>query len=311
LRDRGRAPQRGPTASREDAAPVRSDDSRMSSFDLLLNHHLDLPDDVFRLLRDAIYRRTGLYFNDASKYLVQKRLSPRARELNFDSFQRYFYFLQYDPRADAEFDQIYDLVTTNETYFFREPAQLRAFIDEIVPESLSRKRVQKLRIWSAGCSSGEEVYTIAMLLQEAGWFDRAAFEVFGSDISQQVLTRARRGLYRENAFRATPPAFREKFFVKEGEGSWRVSDPIRNRVSFGRLNLYDRARVSLLGQVDLIFCRNVIIYFDDASKKIVVGNFYDQLVEGGYLLLGHSESLISLSTQFHLRHLKNDMVYQK
>ena len=99
----------------------------MSTFNLSLNHHLELPDDVFRLLRDAIYKRTGMWFSDTSKYLLQKRLSPRARELNFDSFQKYFYFLQYDPRADTEFDQIYDLVTTNETYFFREPAQLAAF----------------------------------------------------------------------------------------------------------------------------------------------------------------------------------------
>src|SRR6266849_589124 len=142
----------------------------MSSFNLSLNHHLDLPDDVFRLMRDQIYKRTGMFFADSSKYLLQKRLSPRARELNFDSFQKYFYFLQYDPRSEAEFDQIWDLVTTNETYFFREPAQLTAFVDEIIPDILSRKTVKKIRIWSAGCSSGEEPYSIAMLLSEAGHY---------------------------------------------------------------------------------------------------------------------------------------------
>ncbi|HEX6095345.1 MAG TPA: protein-glutamate O-methyltransferase CheR [Thermoanaerobaculia bacterium] len=283
----------------------------MSSFSFSLNHHLDLPDDVFRLLRDQIYRRSGIWFNDSSKYLLQKRLSPRARELNFDSFQKYFYFLQYDPRADAEFDQIFDLVTTNETYFFREPAQLQAFIEEIVPDLMARKPVKKIRIWSAGCSSGEEAYSIAMLLEESGWYDHAAFEIFASDINQQVLAKARKGLYRENAFRATPPLMREKYFTREGDGAWRVRDEVRNRVSFGRLNLYDEARVSLLGHLDVVFCRNVIIYFDDASKKVVVNNFYNRLIDGGYLLLGHSESLISLSTQFRLRHLKNDMVYQK
>jgi len=283
----------------------------MSTFNLSLNHHLELPDDVFRLLRDAIYKRTGMWFADNSKYLLQKRLSPRARELNFDSFQKYFYFLQYDPRADTEFDQIYDLVTTNETYFFREPAQLAAFTEEIVPDVLMRKGVKKIRIWSAGCSSGEEPYSIAMLLREAGWYDKAAFEIFASDINQAVLAKARRGLYRENAFRATDPAVRDRYFTKEADGSWRISDEIRNRISFGRLNLYDEPRVSLLGHLDVVFCRNVIIYFDDASKRIVVTNFYNRLVEGGYLLLGHSESLISLSTQFKLRHLKNDMVYQK
>jgi chemotaxis protein methyltransferase CheR len=283
----------------------------MSTFNLSLNHHLDLPDDVFRLMRDQIYKRTGMWFSDASKYLLQKRLSPRARELNFDSFQKYFYFLQYDPRAEAEFDQIYDLVTTNETYFFREPAQLAAFSEEIVPEILERKTVKKVRIWSAGCSSGEEPYSIAMLLSEAGLYDHAAFEIFASDINQQVLAKARKGHYRESAFRATDAPLREKYFTRNDDGSWQIHDDIRNRVSFGRLNLYDEARVSLLGHLDVIFCRNVIIYFDDVSKRVVVTNFYNRLSDAGYLLLGHSESLISLSTQFKLRHLKNDMVYQK
>ena len=283
----------------------------MSTFNLSLNHHLDLPDDVFRLMRDQIYKRTGMYFADSSKYLLQKRLSPRAKELNFDSFQKYFYFLQYDPRSEAEYDQIYDLVTTNETYFFREPAQLTAFVEEIVPDILSRKPVKKIRIWSAGCSSGEEPYSIAMLLSEAGYYEHAQFEIFASDINQQVLAKARKGQYRDNAFRATTPALREKYFTRMEDNSWRIRDEIRNRISFGRLNLYDEARVSLLGHLDVVFCRNVIIYFDDASKRVVVNNFYNRLTEGGYLLLGHSESLISLSTQFKLRHLKNDMVYQK
>jgi chemotaxis protein methyltransferase CheR len=282
----------------------------MSTF-LSLNHHMELPDDVFRLLRDSIYKRTGMWFADSSKYLLQKRLSPRARELNFDSFQKYFYFLQYDARAENEFDQIYDLVTTNETYFFREPAQLAAFVEEIIPDILSRKQVRKVRIWSAGCSSGEEPYSIAMLLEERGLYSQALFEIFASDINQSVLAKARRGHYRENAFRATDPGLREKYFARDPDGSWRIRDEIRNRISFGRLNLYDEPRVSLLGHVDIIFCRNVIIYFDDSSKKVVVSNFYNRLVDGGYLLLGHSESLISLSTQFKLRHLKNDMVYQK
>ena len=283
----------------------------MSTFNLSLNHHLELPDDVFRLLREAIYKRSGMWFSDSSKYLLQKRLSPRVRELNFDSFQKYFYFLQYDPRSDAEYDSIYDLVTTNETYFFREPAQLTAFIEEIVPDLLSKKTLKKIRIWSAGCSSGEEPYSLAMLLQEAGWYEHASFEIFASDINQQVLARARKGQYRENAFRSTEATVRERYFAREADNSWRIKDEIRNRVQFGRLNLYDAARVSLLGHLDLIFCRNVIIYFDDSSKRVVVHNFYNRLIDGGYLLLGHSESLISLSTQFKLRHLKNDMVYQR
>lgn len=283
----------------------------MSAFDFSSNHQLDLPDDVFRLLRQAIYDRSGMWFSDASKYLLQKRLSARVRALNFDSFQKYYYFLQYDPRASSEYDQIFDSVTTNETYFFREPAQLAAFTDEIVPELLEKKTVKKIRIWSAGCSSGEEPYTIAMLLTEKGWYQKATFDIFASDINQQVLSKARKGVYRENAFRTTTPELRAKYFERDTETTWKLSDSIRNRVSFGRVNLYDEARVALLGQLDVIFCRNVIIYFDDASKRTVVSNFHGRLVDGGYLLLGHSESLISLSTQFRLKHLRNDMVYQK
>jgi chemotaxis protein methyltransferase CheR len=150
-----------------------------------------------------------------------------------------------------------------------------------------------------------------MLLAEKRLFDRASFEIFASDLNQVALTKARVGVYRESAFRLTAPELRARYFTQESPGSWRISDAIRNRVSFGRLNLYDEARVALLGLLDVIFCRNVIIYFDDASKKIVVHNFYRRLVAEGYLLLGHSESLISLSTQFKLKHLKRDMVYQK
>ena len=272
----------------------------MSTFNLSLNHHLELPDDVFRLLRDQIYKRTGMWFADTSKYLLQKRLSPRARELNFDSFQKYFYFLQYDPRAESEFDQIYDLVTTNETYFFREPAQLTAFIDEIVPDILTRKPVKKVRVWSAGCSSGEEPYSIAILLQEAGWYDRAAFEIFASDINQQVLQKARRGQYRESAFRSTEATLRDRYFTREADGSWKIKDEVRNRVSFGRLNLYDEARVSLLGHLDIIFCRNVIIYFDKPTQRALFERMATLQKPGDFLFLGHSESLYRVSDRYEL-----------
>jgi chemotaxis protein methyltransferase CheR len=265
----------------------------------------------FRLFRDLTHDYCGIYFQDDSQQLVERRLVPRMAARSLPSWSEYYRFLRYHPNRKEELEEIVERVTTNETYFFREPAQLQAFIEEIVPDLMARKSVKKIRIWSAGCSSGEEAYSIAMLLEESGWYDHAAFEIFASDINQQVLAKARKGHYRENAFRATQPTLREKYFRREADGSWHIRDEIRNRVSFGRLNLYDEARVSLLGHLDVVFCRNVIIYFDDASKKVVVNNFYNRLIDGGYLLLGHSESLISLSTQFKLRHLKNDMVYQK
>lgn len=283
----------------------------MNPPDLGRNHHLELSDDVFRLIRALVYERSGIFFQDSAKYLLQKRLSPRARELNFDTMQKYFYFLRYDPRAEQELENVFDAVTTNETYFFREPAQLEAFVDEIVPEILARGSSPKVRIWSAGCSSGEEPYTIAMLLAERGYFDRATFEIFASDINHDVLNRARRGEYRESSFRSTSPDLRARYFAEKPENVWRISDEIRNRVSFGRLNLYEQSKAGLVGSVDVIFCRNVIIYFDDESKRRVIHGFHERLVDGGFLLLGHSESLISLSTDFKLRHLTHDMVYQK
>jgi chemotaxis protein methyltransferase CheR len=279
----------------------------------------DLPDDVFRLLRDLIYQKSGIHFTDSNKYLLQKRLAVRAKELNLDSFRRYYHFLMYDPGAEVEFERIWDAITTNETYFFREEAQLRALVDEIVPELIASKaeaaraqgRKPKIRFWSAGCSTGEEPYTIAMMCLERGHYDRAEIDLFASDIGGQVIHRARQGLYREGAFRCTPPELREKYFTRENEMSWRVRDLVKNAVTFGRVNLYDTARVDLLGMLDVILCRNVIIYFDDASKRKVIASYHRRLVPGGYLLLGHSESLISLSTDFRLKHLRNDMVYQR
>ena len=284
----------------------------MSTFSLSLNHHIDLPDDVFRLMRDEIYKRTGMWFADSSKYLLQKRLSPRARELNFDSFQKYFYFLQYDPRSDAEFDQIYDLVTTNETYFFREPAQLAAFIEEIVPESCRARASRRSASGARDVRQGRSRTRSPSSCRKRGYFERGGVR----DLRQRHQSAGAR----EGAPRALPrervPRHRRRRCARSTSRTRRTahgasSDEIRNRISFGRMNLYDQARVSLLGHLDVIFCRNVIIYFDDASKQHVVSSFYNRLTDGGYLLLGHSESLISLSTQFKLRHLKNDMVYQR
>ena len=265
--------------------------------------------DVFRALRAAIHRRSGMWFADSALPMLQSRLAPRLDALQLESFQSYVYFLQYDPHAEREFDAIYDVVTTAESYFFREPAQLKAFVEEIVPELVPSR--SPIRVWSAGCAAGEEPYSIAMLLHQAGWYERASFEIFGSDLSQQALARARAGVYRANAFRATDPQLRDRYFTARHDGTWQLCDEIRGCVSFGKLNLYDASRVAVVGTVDVIFCRNVIIYFDQDAKRTVVANFYDRLAPGGYLLLGHSESLINLSTQFKLRHLNNDMVYQR
>jgi len=277
------------------------------------NELIPLPEDVFRLLRDFIHDYCGIFFDDGSKFLLERRLNRRLEQHQLKSFEEYYHFLRYDRKREEEIVVLVDNLTTNETYFFREVAQLKAFSDEILPELRSRNTGKKsLRIWSAGCSTGEEPYTIAILLLESGnWWRDWQVEIMGSDINQRVLHTARKGMYKKGSHRATPPDMLRKYFIEEGKGDYRINDAVRQLVSFSYVNLLDPFKTSLIRDLDIIFCRNVIIYFDRNAKKKVIETFYDKLQEGGYLLLGHSESLINLSTAFTLRTLKNDMVYQK
>ncbi len=274
---------------------------------------IPLPDDVFRLLRDFIHGYCGIYFDNGSKYLLERRLSRRLEQRRLKSFEEYYHFLRYDRKREEELIILIDNLTTNETYFFRESAQLRAFSDEILPElrtSLADRKV--LRIWSAGCSTGEEPYTIAILLLESGdWWRDWQVEILGSDINQRVLHTARKGVYKKSAHRATSPEMLAKYFFCDEKGDYRIIDKVKELVSFSYLNLLDPYKTSLVSNMDVIFCRNVIIYFDREAKKKMIESFYQKLRDGGYLLLGHSESLINISTAFILRTLKNDMVYQK
>ncbi|OGW42346.1 MAG: chemotaxis protein CheR [Nitrospirae bacterium GWD2_57_9] len=274
---------------------------------------IPLPDDTFRLLRDLIHGYCGIYFDDGSKFLLERRLSRRLEQRQLKTFEEYHHFLRYDRKREEELAVLVDNLTTNETYFFRETPQLDAFSREILPElrqTLAARRT--LRIWSAGCSTGEEPYTIAILLLESGdWWRDWQVEIVGSDINQRVLHTARKGVYKKGAHRATSPEMLRKYFVEEDKGNYRIIDRVRELVSFSYVNLLDPYKTSLISNMDIIFCRNVIIYFDREAKKKVIGSFYDKLRQGGYLLLGHSESLINISNAFVLRTLKNDMVYQK
>jgi len=274
---------------------------------------IPLPDDVFRLLRDFIHGYCGIFFDDASKFLLERRLSRRLEQHRLKTFEEYYHFLRYDRKREEELTILVDNLTTNETYFFRENPQLRAFAEEILPELrevLTDRKI--LRIWSAGCSTGEEPYTIAMLLLESGdWWRNWQVEILGSDINQRVLHTARKGVYKKSAHRVTNPEMLAKYFVEEDKGDYRIVDKVKELVSFSSVNLLDPAKTSLISNMDIIFCRNVIIYFDKEVKKKVIESFSNKLRDGGYLLLGHSESLINISNAFVLRTLKNDMVYQK
>lgn len=266
----------------------------------------------FRLLRDLVNQFCGIYFADDSAYIVARRLRERLRDLGIDDFTEYHRYLLYHPKAQAELEAAAEVLTTNETYFFREAYQLRAFTDEILPVVRGRalaRGARRLDVWSAGCSSGEEVYTIAMLIDATGLFDGWDVRVFGNDISRRVLRKARGATYTAASFRAMIPDY-ERYFIETEEGK-QVHPRIRSMCHFGHLNLMNQRRAAIVGRVDVAFCRNVLIYFDDASRRKVLDTIYQRLQRGGYLLLGHSESLLRSSTAFEIAQLTTDIVYRR
>lgn len=271
-----------------------------------------LTDAEFRLFTDLLRRRCGLHFDEATRFLVERRLARLLEESQATSMASYLYQLRNGPNSEEEFWRIVDALTTNETYFFRERSQLTALVNEVIPEARRRgvRGRRPVSIWSAGCSSGEEPFSIVMLGIEAGLVPGVDFRVYASDISRAVLAKARRGVYREASFRETEPLLRQRYFVQK-EGLNRISDEVKRHVDFIHMNLLDETKVSLLGTMDVILCRNVIIYFDAETKKRVIKTFHDKLVPGGYLLLGHSESLINVTSDFELKSLEHDLVYRR
>jgi len=271
--------------------------------------HHPMTDSEFRMFCELIRNHCGLHFTPDSRFLFEKRIARRMIELSIGSFAAYHYLLRSERDGGDEMANAVDELTTNETYFFRELSPLRALVNEIIPEFRARSD-RAVSIWSAGCSSGEEPYTILMLAREAGLEPGRDVRVYASDISRRVLGKARRGVYREASFRDTESYFRKKYF-QEKDGSWWIRDEIKRHVDFIHLNLVDPAKIAILGPMDVVLCRNVIIYFDVDTKRHVIQTFQEKLKPGGYLLMGHAESLLNLSNEFELRHLRNDMVYRK
>ena len=266
---------------------------------------------MFRVLRDFIYELSGIFFTEDGKPILENRLQQNIKKRQLTSFGDYYYFLKYDRNREEEIASLIDAITIQETYFFRENRQLDTFMGEVVPELAEKeKRTKRIRIWSAGCSTGEEPYTLSMLFLEHRLFHDFTVEIYATDISRAALTHARRGVYNSPSFRAIDPYFQKTYFTKEDSGL-RINDKVKQSVTFLHLNLYDQERWGLLPEMNAIFCRNVMIYFNTPAKKRVIGSFYNKLREGGFLLLGHSESLMTLSTDFIMRHFKNDLLYQK
>jgi chemotaxis protein methyltransferase CheR len=272
---------------------------------------LRLRPEEFRLLRDLVNAHAGLHFGDDALVIFDRRLSDRVSELQLSGFDEYYKYLRFNTRGPAELEEVVERLITTETYFFRQEYQLRAFSRELLPRLAESNRAsRRISIWSAGCATGEEVYTLAILVHESGLFDGWEVRIFGSDISRHNVAFARRGIYRAVSFRTTSPEARRAHFEDTPEGA-RVRDSIRRSCHFGQLNLLDGGRASIVGRVDVVLCRNVLIYFDMRSRKTVIENLYDRLTPGGYLLLGHSESLLNVTTAFELVHLSEDLVYRR
>ena len=268
------------------------------------------PED-FRLLRDLLAQRTGLSFSPDARASIERRLRERLAVVGVGSFAEYYQFLRFNPRAATEWEEAIDLLTTNETYFFREDYQLRSFAAEVLPMLHAQaKNRRRLALWSAGCSTGEEAYTIAMLVVQSALFEDWDVKVFGSDISKRCIAAARRASYGPSSFRSTPPDVKRAFFVERPDG-FHVAPRVRSLCHFGSMNLLDEERTRMLGRIDAIFCRNVLIYFDPHARRRTIDMFHERLYPGGVLLLGHSESLLNVTTAFELLHLREDLVYKK
>ncbi len=268
---------------------------------------------TFIQLRDLIYDRCGIFFHEKKTYLLEDRLSRRMREQGFSSYEEYLYYLRYDPKKDVEMKEVVNIVTTNETFFFRDEAQLDAFSSGILPVIVDNNKnsMKLIKVWSAACSTGEEPYTLGMIMAENGLLSNGwRLNIVGSDINDKVIATARRGIYGDYAVRNIPSQYKKRYF-DNGSDTYAITKKIKDMVRYENINLLDHSRMMTMTNVDVIFCRNVLIYFDDNAKKKVIGHFYDSLKKGGYLVTGFSETLYNISRAFRPVGINKCIVYQK
>lgn len=270
---------------------------------------LEMSPEELHLLRDLFSQASGFLLREDLKFIAERRLGSRLEVLGLRDFTAYARYLRFDARGADELENAIDLLVPHETYFFREPTQLRCFEQELMPlVEKKNERTRSLQVWSAGCSTGEEPYTLSMLLHDRPTVQGWDLDILGTDLSRKALTAARKAEYGPMALRATTPEQKAKFFEPLEGGRVRLLQPFREPVRFGQLNLLDTSAASLLPRFDVIFCRNVLIYFDQATRRRVVELFFERLNLGGYLLLGHSENLLHLSTRFELVQLEGDQI---
>ena len=269
---------------------------------------LELAPSVFKILRDLICERTGLHFDEGKRQILADKLSLHVTERGFNSFLDFYYLLKYGPDTEREWPPVIDALSVQETYFWREMAQIKALVDEILPRHRSAFPQRPLKIWCAACATGEEPLTIAMALAEAGWFERAHVEIFASDASPAAIAKARRGMYRERSFRCLPSELRARYFRQEPDG-WQVCSELKSRVTFAIANLVSDSEISALAQVPFLFCRNVFIYFTEDTIARTVAQFAQAMERPGYLFVGASESLLRITDEFDLQEAGEGFVY--
>jgi chemotaxis protein methyltransferase CheR len=272
---------------------------------------ITISEDDFQKFQEFFYRKTGIQFENSKRYFVDKRLVERIESTGNDSFRSYFTMLRFQA-SGVELQALVNVMTINETYFFREEYQFHCLVNSILPEIVAQKRDNSpIRIWVIPSSSGEEAYSIALCLLER-WPDinRWDVEIISSDIDTKILTQARAGLYSERSIKHVPKAYMNKYF-RQAAGGYQMNDELRSTVEFTRVNLMEAADVRPYRNFDVIFCRNLLIYFDDVSRKQAGETFYDILRPGGFICLGHSESMSRISSLYKIRKFPEAIVYQK
>lgn len=267
---------------------------------------LSIPQGLPSLLRDLIHEHTGTYFDPDRFDVMLDKLADLVRARGYRSYMEYYYLLKYEDPKRVEWQRVIEALSVQETYFWREMAQVRALVDVVVPQWFKAGRAP-LRIWSAGCATGEEPYTIAMALNEGGWGDYP-IEIVASDASEQAIEKARRAVYRERAFRVLPAELARKYFVPE-ENMFRLNPDIARRVRFARANILDRREIAGLSCSPVIFCRNVFIYFSPDTIRRALYLFANDMTPGSRLFVGASESLLKLTDQFELQEINDAFVY--
>lgn len=270
-----------------------------------------ITEDEFRRLADFLYRRTGMVFTETKRYYVERRISERIVATSSQSFAGYFAYLRSEIRNEVE--HLINAFTVNETYFYREDHQLACLSSDLLKERIAGKRPgDTIRIWSVPCSTGEEPYSIAIWLLE-NWKDVDAYdiEIVGSDIDTRVIEAAVEGTFGKRALMRLSPELIERYFHELDNERWQILDDLRQSVRFSRVNLIETKETRPQGRFDVIFCRNVLIYFDDESRRIAAENLYDNLLPGGFICLGHTESMSRISPLFEVCRYSGAIVYRR